>query len=146
MCAQSLSHVRVFAPALDYSPPVSSVHGISQARILKWVAISSSRGLNLSLLCLLHWQVDSLPACHLGSPNLWNSQDFLNLKNTLGVLSGGPVVNSLCYNEGNMGLIPALGTKIPFAVGQLIQCAVIRESPHATRKIQFSQKKKKGNK
>ena len=29
----------------DYSPPGSSVHGISQARILEWVAISSSRDL-----------------------------------------------------------------------------------------------------
>ena len=29
---------------LDYSPPGSSVHGIFQARILEWVAISSSRG------------------------------------------------------------------------------------------------------
>ena len=29
---------------LGCSPPVSSVHGISQARILKWIAISSSRG------------------------------------------------------------------------------------------------------
>ena len=28
---------------LDCSPPGSSVHGISQARILEWVAISSSR-------------------------------------------------------------------------------------------------------
>ena len=28
----------------DYSPPVSSVHGISQARILEWVAISYSKG------------------------------------------------------------------------------------------------------
>ena len=28
----------------DYSPPGSSVHGISQARILKWVVISFSRG------------------------------------------------------------------------------------------------------
>ena len=27
-----------------YSPPGFSVHGISQARILEWVAISSSRG------------------------------------------------------------------------------------------------------
>ena len=27
-----------------YSPPGSSVHGILQARILKWVAISTSRG------------------------------------------------------------------------------------------------------
>ena len=29
---------------VDCSPPSSSVHGISQARILEWVAISSSRG------------------------------------------------------------------------------------------------------
>ena len=29
---------------MDNSPPGSSVHGIFQARILKWVAISSSRG------------------------------------------------------------------------------------------------------
>ena len=29
---------------VDCSPPGSSVHGISQARILEWVAISSSRG------------------------------------------------------------------------------------------------------
>ena len=28
---------------MDYSPPGSSVHEISQARILEWVAISSSR-------------------------------------------------------------------------------------------------------
>ena len=29
---------------MDCSPPGSSVHGIFQATILKWVAISSSRG------------------------------------------------------------------------------------------------------
>ena len=28
---------------MDYSPPCFSVHGIFQARILKWVAISFSR-------------------------------------------------------------------------------------------------------
>jgi len=44
----------------DCSPPGSSVHGILQARILEWIAISSSRGIfstrgsNLSLLHLLH--------------------------------------------------------------------------------------------
>ena len=30
--------------SMDYSPPGSSVHGIFQARILEWVAISFSRG------------------------------------------------------------------------------------------------------
>ena len=29
--------------------------------------IFPSQGLNLHLLCLLHWQADSLPLCHLGS-------------------------------------------------------------------------------
>ena len=29
---------------VDCSPPGSSVHGISQARILEWVAVSFSRG------------------------------------------------------------------------------------------------------
>ena len=52
---------------MDCSPPGSSVHGILQARILEWVAISSSRGSspiqgsNTCLLHLLHWQADSLP-------------------------------------------------------------------------------------
>ena len=31
---------------MDLSPPGSSVHGISQARILEWFAISFSRGLS----------------------------------------------------------------------------------------------------
>ena len=29
---------------MDYNPPGSSVHGISQARILEWVIVSFSRG------------------------------------------------------------------------------------------------------
>ena len=33
---------------MDCSPPGSSVHGISQARILEWVAISFSRGFFLT--------------------------------------------------------------------------------------------------
>ena len=37
------SHVRLFCDTMDYSPPGSSVYGISQARILEWVAMSFSR-------------------------------------------------------------------------------------------------------
>ena len=40
----SLSCVWLFCDPMDYSPPGSSVHGISQAKRLKWVAISFSRG------------------------------------------------------------------------------------------------------
>ena len=57
---------------MDCSPPGSSVHGITPARILEWAAISSSRGIfptqgsNPRLLWLLHWKVDSLSLKHSG--------------------------------------------------------------------------------
>ena len=63
--------------SVDCSPPGSSVHGIPQARILEWVAMPSSKGssltqgLNLRLLCLLYWQVDSLPLSHQGSLRIY---------------------------------------------------------------------------
>ena len=41
MCAQSCP---ALSDPMDCSPPGSSVHKISQARTLEWVAISSSRG------------------------------------------------------------------------------------------------------
>ena len=57
---------------MDCSPPASSVHGISQARILEWVAIPFSRDLpdpgiesRYSVL-----QVDSLPSRYQWSPSL----------------------------------------------------------------------------
>ena len=39
-----LNLVQLFATPWTISPPASSVHGIFQARILEWVAISYSRG------------------------------------------------------------------------------------------------------
>ena len=62
---------------MEYSPPGSPIHGIFQARILEWVAISSSReGIFLtqeSNLQLLHWQAGSLPLTHLGSSGRYYS-------------------------------------------------------------------------
>ena len=51
----------------------SSDHGIFQARILEWAAIPSSRGPSWLrdqawVLCLLHWQVGSLPLAPPGKP------------------------------------------------------------------------------
>ena len=43
VCSVAQSRPTVCDPG-DCSPPGSSVHGISQARILEWLAISSSRG------------------------------------------------------------------------------------------------------
>ena len=78
VCACSVAKsCLILCDFLDCSPPCSSVHGILQARILEWVAISFSRGtfltqgLNLGLLRL---QANSLPLSHLGSPSHWQVQ------------------------------------------------------------------------
>ena len=55
---------------IDCSPPGSSVHGILQTRILQSVAFPPpgdlvSPEIEPHLLCLLHWQGDSLPLQYL---------------------------------------------------------------------------------
>ena len=67
---------------MDSSPPGSSVHGIVQARILEWVAISSSRGsswlrdqTHVSWF-VYHWHVDSLSLCYLESPILHDNHPY----------------------------------------------------------------------
>ena len=82
-CLKSLT----LCEPLDCSPPGSSIHGISHARILEWVAISSSRGIfltqgsNSHILCVLHWQAGSLPLAPPGKPDLAGL--FLKLDNSL---------------------------------------------------------------
>ena len=69
--AQLLIHVWLICYPMDHSSPGSSVYGVSQARILGWVAIFFSRVSSWprdQTLCLLHWQVDSLLLSHQGSP------------------------------------------------------------------------------
>ena len=44
MCAQLLQSFPALCNPMDGSPPNSSVHEISQARILEWIAMPSSRG------------------------------------------------------------------------------------------------------
>ena len=48
-----LSRVQLCDP-MDCSLPVSSIHGIFQARILKWVAISFSRDFFFNDICYLN--------------------------------------------------------------------------------------------
>ena len=56
--------------AMDCSQPSSSVCGISQAKILQWVAISFSGGSSQARDQTCFLQADSLPLSHKGSPNL----------------------------------------------------------------------------
>ena len=76
-CVCLLSCAQLFWNSMVCSPLCSSVHGISKARILErgchflLQGIFPTLGLNLHLLWLLHWQVDSLPLHHLGCPQVF---------------------------------------------------------------------------
>ena len=137
------SHPSLCDP-MDYNPPGSFVHGIFQARILEWVAISFLlqrsfliQGSNPCLLHFLHWQADSLPLSHLGSPghiyqylcciSIFKFQKYFsfswgittcNKVHKFWDFCGGPVGPTglrASNAEGECSIL-ARGTKIPHAV------------------------------
>ena len=69
-CAKLLESYSTLCDCMDCSLQGFSVRGIFQTRILEWVAISRgsswTQRSNLCLLCLLHWQVNSLPVAPPG--------------------------------------------------------------------------------
>ena len=80
VCSVTQSCPALFDP-MDSSPPSSSVHGISEARILEWVVISFSRGsiflnqeLNPCLLwcrqILYYWATGKVPKSQKGESKL----------------------------------------------------------------------------
>ena len=87
------SRVWLFATLWTVAHQTPLVHGVIPARILEWVAFSSSRSSwlrsNPRLWWLLHWQVDSLPLSHverhLGcvlSKFIWKHKHFKFLINS----------------------------------------------------------------
>ena len=75
---------------MDWSPPGSSIHGMLQARILEWVAISFSRRSSQPrdrTPGLLHWQEGSLPLVPPRKPG--NPGRWVNLS----------VCQRLCFSE-----------------------------------------------
>ena len=86
---------------MDYSPSGSSVHGISQARILGWVVISFSRGsLPDSGIEPVSpaFHEDSLPAEPSGKGKKTNSL----IKQLLRYLSGGFSKEDICMANKHM--------------------------------------------
>ena len=74
---QSLSRVGLFDDPMDGSPPGSSVHGISQPRILEQIAISCTQSINIHI----HTHTPIIEA-NIYQPSPIN-QAFLNSLNTL---------------------------------------------------------------
>ena len=81
VCMLSLQSCLTLCDPMDCSPPGSSVHGISQARILEWVSMPLSRGIfptqgsKPCLFCLLHWQAGSLPLVKPSTGD-WSKQNW----------------------------------------------------------------------
>ena len=95
---------------MDCSPPGSSVHGTSQARILEWVAISFSResSQHRNWTQIAHgWFSGRILTCHEGGPGSFpgpcsRGDPFL------GFPCGSAGKESAC-NAGDLGLIPGVG-------------------------------------
>ena len=88
-CSHRMSHLPISVCAqscltpcnpMDCGAPGSSVHGISQARILEWMAISFSRGSSRPRDGThIFWQ-DYLPLSHQGSSVIRNGRERYKLK------------------------------------------------------------------
>ena len=80
-CSKSLKLCLTLSNPMDCSPPVSSFHGDSPGKNIGVVChalfqgIFPTQGSNSHLLCLLHWQVGSLPLAPPGKPC---NQPYLN--------------------------------------------------------------------
>ena len=70
------SHVQLSVTPWTVAHQAPLSMGIPQARILEWVAVPSSRGSspnqgsNPRILCLLYWQMGSLPLAPPGKPQI----------------------------------------------------------------------------
>ena len=75
-CCPATKSCPTLCNPMDSSPPGSSLHGISQARIVECAATSFPRGIfpdqGLNL-CLLHWQMNALP--HSSCSMNWTTRE-----------------------------------------------------------------------
>ena len=82
---------------MDCSPPGSSVHGISQAGIPDWVAFPSPGDLPDPGI-----QLNSLPLCHLWSPNYYTWSTIKSHANVFFFFSFCVIqeLNDICVDHG----------------------------------------------
>ena len=114
---KSLQSCLTLCDLMECSLPSTPLHGILQARILKWIAMPSSRGSSQPkdqtrisyVSCIGRWVL--YHQCHLGSP-------VVLTQNKVGDVSG-----ILCTSTaGGMGLIPGWGTNLPPMQETQVQC------------------------
>ena len=81
-CLLLLSPAQLFYDPIDCNPPLSSVHGIFQGRMVECVSFIFLKVLpdQGSYLHLLHWQANSLPLSHLGSTSVKMLSHFCHVQ------------------------------------------------------------------
>ena len=99
-CCLVTDLVWLFATPMGCSPPGFSVHEISHARILEWVAVPSSRESSRprDRTHFLHWQVDSLPQSHREKPIIISNETLL------------PMVHNWWFNNAILAPVLPLNT------------------------------------
>ena len=108
---------------MDRSPPGSSVHGISQARILYWVAMPSSRGSSqpedrTCISCTGRWFFTTEP---LGKPNSFLT--FLILRK--GFPGGASGKEPACQCSRHETRVQSLGWENPLEEGTATHSSVL---------------------
>ena len=94
---------------MDCSPPGSFAHGILQARILEWIAISSSRGSS--------WPWDQTQSPALQADFLLSECGSMKEVSRMKLRGTSLAVQWLrLYNAGSWGSIPGRGAKTPHAL------------------------------
>ena len=126
MCSQLLSHVLTLFHPMDYSPADSSVHRISQARILEWVGISFSRASSSprdqSHICsigrqiLYHWALETQLIEEWIHEWTWTTQSLLTFNQP------GPPITS---NQVGWFLWPESPSAVFFPLTSTITCSVV---------------------
>ena len=105
-CMRAQSYPTLFDP-MDCSPPISSVHGILQARILEWVAISFSRGSSLPR-DWTHISCISCIACGFFTTRAMGEVQSWPISISLGYLTCQPLVSSSVKYEYYYSVIKLL--------------------------------------
>ena len=148
--SSSRSAVLICAIVFDSATPWTVAHqaplSIELSRQEYWSRLPfptpgnlSNPGLNL---CLLHWQADSLPRCHLrkcywsrpriNSHLCWKldrSRQYLAISKRLDEgFPGGSDSKESTHNAGDLGLIPRLGRSPGEGNGNLLQYSCLENS------------------
>jgi len=113
---------------MDYSPPGSSVHGISQARRLEWVATSFSRGSSQPrdrncVSCIAGWFFTTEPP---GKPNMELIIVVINARRAAGTVPGAWCVCA-CWSLSPIWLCDPMNCSLPgSSVHGIFQARILR--------------------